>query len=202
MGIEVAPTENYSSTGKGKSRQISLVNVTGNLTSFMFSMTMSFFPAFLLTSALLTIIPVFSVLVKIRAIRRLVGKMLPAAGTGPNREQRAKGHFEAQLVATADTEPYDPIVRVRGIVKGKINALWLRSLITYPTFLGFQDPGYGDTCRMVAESALSIVKSHDSIPGKQGGILTPATAFGQVLIDRLTHNGGMVFEVSDIPSLT
>jgi short subunit dehydrogenase-like uncharacterized protein len=53
---------------------------------------------------------------------------------------------------------------------------------------------------MVAESALSIVKSHDSLPGKQGGILTPATAFGQVLIDRLTHDGGMVFEVSDIPS--
>jgi short subunit dehydrogenase-like uncharacterized protein len=75
----------------------------------------------LLTSTLLTFIPLLSVLVKIRAIRRLVAKMLPAAGTGPDREQRAKGHFEAQLVATGDTEPYDPIVRVRGIVKGRIN---------------------------------------------------------------------------------
>jgi short subunit dehydrogenase-like uncharacterized protein len=64
---------------------------------------------------------------------------------------------------------------------------------------GFRDPGYGDTCRMLVESALSIVKNLDSLPGKQGGILTPASAFGQVLIDRLTANGGMVFEVSDMP---
>lgn len=51
---------------------------------------------------------------------------------------------------------------------------------------------------MVAESALCIVKSLNSLPGKEGGILTPATAFGQVLIDRLTATGGMVFEVKDI----
>ncbi|KAI8332624.1 saccharopine dehydrogenase [Chlamydoabsidia padenii] len=154
----------------------------GKLFKYRESMTMPFIPAFFLTSILLTMMPVVSVLFKFAPIRRLAEKLLPSGGTGPDREQRAKGHFEFQLVATGETEPYDPTVRVRGIVKG------------------FRDPGYGDTCRMVAESALSIVKNHDSLPGKQGGILTPASAFGQVLIDRLTHEGGMVFEVSDISS--
>lgn len=65
-------------------------------------------------------------------------------------------------------------------------------------FLGFRDPGYGDTCRMVAESALCIIKNLNDLPGKEGGILTPSTAFGNVLLDRLRHNNGMVFEVNDI----
>lgn len=70
--------------------------------------------------------------------------------------------------------------------------------ITPPPTTGFRDPGYGDTCRMVAESALCIVKSLKDLPGKEGGVLTPATAFGHVLLDRLRHNNGMVFEVKDM----
>jgi short subunit dehydrogenase-like uncharacterized protein len=106
--------------------------------------------------------------------------MLPGSGDGPNAEQRSKGMFEIQFIGTAETEPYDDALRVRGTVKG------------------FRDPGYGDTCRMVAESALSIVKSLNELPGREGGILTPATAFGNVLLERLTRNGGMVFEVQDM----
>lgn len=51
---------------------------------------------------------------------------------------------------------------------------------------------------MLTESALSIIKSPKDIPGKEGGVLTPATAFGQILVDRLKANGGMLFEVQDI----
>ncbi|CAO3590643.1 unnamed protein product [Absidia cylindrospora] len=154
----------------------------GKLFKYRESMVMRFLPAFLLTSVLLTMMPLATLLFKFGFLRRMASNILPAGGSGPDREKREQGFFEMQVVATADTEPYDPAVRARGIVKG------------------FRDPGYGDTCRMVTESALCIVKSLDTLPGKQGGILTPASAFGQVLIERLTHNGGMVFEVSDIPS--
>ncbi|KAI8096624.1 saccharopine dehydrogenase [Halteromyces radiatus] len=154
----------------------------GKLFKYRESMTLPFLPAFLLTSVLLTMMPIATILLKFAPFRRFAQNILPAGGTGPNREERAKGHFQFELIGTGETEPYDPPVRVRGVVKG------------------FSDPGYGDTCRMVAESALSIVYSLDSLPGKQGGVLTPATGLGKVLIDRLTTNGGMVFEVNDIPT--
>lgn len=51
---------------------------------------------------------------------------------------------------------------------------------------------------MVAESALSIVKSYDELPGKEGGVLTSAAAFGNVLLERLRANNGMVFEVQEM----
>ncbi|KAG0164967.1 hypothetical protein DFQ28_009832 [Apophysomyces sp. BC1034] len=152
----------------------------GRLFRYKETMSMSFIPAFLLTAALLTVIPLASILFKIPLFYRLAQKCLPGSGAGPTREQRAKGRFEMQIVANAEAEPYDEPVRVRGTVKG------------------FRDPGYGDTCRMVAESALSIVKSLDQLPGKEGGVLTPATAFGDVLLQRLRKDGGMVFEVQDI----
>lgn len=70
--------------------------------------------------------------------------------------------------------------------------------VPHTVITGFKDPGYGDTCRMLTESALCIVKSYDELPGKEGGILTPATAFGDVLLDRLRADGKMVFEARDL----
>ncbi|EPB81743.1 hypothetical protein HMPREF1544_11529 [Mucor circinelloides 1006PhL] len=152
----------------------------GNLFSYKESTSASFLKAFLLTSFLYTVFPIFSMLLKVPFLREKITKALPGSGEGPSTEAIAKGCFDIELVGTAESEPYDEPVRVRGIVKG------------------FRDPGYGDTCRMVAESALCIVKSLKDLPGKEGGILTPATAFGHVLLDRLRHNNGMVFEVKDI----
>jgi short subunit dehydrogenase-like uncharacterized protein len=51
---------------------------------------------------------------------------------------------------------------------------------------------------MVAESALSIVYGYNNCPGKAGGILTPASAFGDVLLNRLRDEGGMDFLVEKI----
>lgn len=152
----------------------------GNTFSYKESMSFKFLPAFILTSFLYTVVPLAALLFKIPFIFEKTKAMLPGSGDGPDAEQRSKGMFEIQFIGTAETEPYDDALRVRGTVKG------------------FRDPGYGDTCRMVAESALSIVKSLNELPGKDGGILTPATAFGNVLLERLTHNGGMVFEVEDM----
>lgn len=147
--------------------------------------------------------PLATLLLRIDFFKRIALKCLPSSGTGPSREQLESGHLEMHFIATAETEPYDEPVRVRGIVKG--NQLHPRqSIVAFPStnshwsFLGFKDPGYGDTCRMVAESALSIVKSYDQLPGKEGGVLTSASAFGNTLLERLRANNGMVFEVQEM----
>ena len=44
------------------------------------------------------------------------------------------------------------------------------------------DPGYGETSKMLAESALCL--AFDSLP-KHGGVLTPAQAMGDKLLARL-----------------
>jgi saccharopine dehydrogenase (NAD+, L-glutamate forming) len=48
------------------------------------------------------------------------------------------------------------------------------------------DPGYGETSKMLAESALSL--AFDDLP-RQGGILTPTQAMGEPLYERLKRAG-------------
>jgi short subunit dehydrogenase-like uncharacterized protein len=82
-------------------------------------------------------------------------------GEGPTPEQRAKAWFK---------------VRFRGESGG-------RRILTEVTG---GDPGYGETSKMLAESALCL--AHDAVP-ERAGQLTPAVAMGQALIDRLTRAG-------------
>ena len=48
------------------------------------------------------------------------------------------------------------------------------------------DPGYGETSKMLAESALCL--AHDDLP-QLSGQLTPAVAMGEKLIERLRSAG-------------
>lgn len=48
------------------------------------------------------------------------------------------------------------------------------------------DPGYGETAKMLAESALCLAR--DRLP-KRAGVITPATAMGNKLIERLQKAG-------------
>jgi short subunit dehydrogenase-like uncharacterized protein len=48
------------------------------------------------------------------------------------------------------------------------------------------DPGYGETSKMLSESALCLAQ--DELPDRAGQ-LTPAVAMGQALIDRLQAAG-------------
>ncbi|HET6868795.1 MAG TPA: hypothetical protein VFH80_22980, partial [Solirubrobacteraceae bacterium] len=50
------------------------------------------------------------------------------------------------------------------------------------------DPGYGETAKMLAESALALAFD-DTLPAVGGGQWTPALALGQPLIDRLMRAG-------------
>jgi short subunit dehydrogenase-like uncharacterized protein len=91
---------------------------------------------------------------------------LKSSGDGPSPEQRARSWFRVRFVAEADG---------RRIV----------------TEVSGGDPGYGETSKMLAESALSL--AHDELP-ERSGQLTPAVAMGQPLIERLTR-GGIEFKV-------
>jgi len=61
---------------------------------------------------------------------------------------------------------------------------------------GKQDPGYGETSKMLAESALLLVYQRDQLDKKMAGIGTPASSLGLPLVDRL-RKAGMVFTIDD-----
>ena len=88
------------------------------------------------------------------------------------------------------------------------SAIFLKSSFTF-TFVGTAedgrkmrglvsggDPGYGETSKMVAESALLLALDRSRLP-VMAGVLTPAVAFGHVLIERLRERG-MVFKVESM----
>jgi short subunit dehydrogenase-like uncharacterized protein len=87
-------------------------------------------------------------------------------GDGPSPEQREKSWFRVRLVARAGG-PADGGKRVVTEITGG-------------------DPGYGETSKMLAESALCL--AHDELP-QRAGQLTPAVAMGQALLDRLQRAG-------------
>ncbi len=86
---------------------------------------------------------------------------LKASGEGPSAEQRARSWFK---------------VRLHGSGGGQ----------SVQTEVSGGDPGYGETAKMLAESALCL--AFDTLP-ERSGQLTPAVAMGQPLIDRLTRAG-------------
>ena len=96
--------------------------------------------------------------------RMLLG--LRSAGEGPSEEQRSRGWFKVRMVGDGGGQRV--ITEVRG-----------------------GDPGYGETAKMLSESALSL--AFDALP-ERSGQLTPAVAMGQSLIDRLVA-AGITFEV-------
>ena len=108
--------------------------------------------------------------------RKLMMKKLPAPGEGPSREQREKGSFVLHLIGKGRSEAGRETV-VRGTVVGKA------------------DPGYGETAKMLGESALCLALDGDML-GTPGGMGTPAATMGQHLLDRLRAQG-MEFTVDD-----
>jgi short subunit dehydrogenase-like uncharacterized protein len=90
-------------------------------------------------------------------------------GDGPSPEQRDKSWFK---------------VRFKGEAPGPERVV---------TEVSGGDPGYGETSKMLAESALCL--AHDDLP-QLSGQLTTAVAMGQALIDRL-RRAGISFSVRD-----
>ncbi|MBM3928885.1 MAG: saccharopine dehydrogenase [Sphingomonadales bacterium] len=93
----------------------------------------------------------------------------PAPGEGPSREERENGHYEIAFL---------------GEMPGGAR---LRATVT-----GDRDPGYGSTSKMIAETAICLVKD----VGGDGGIWTPGALMAEPLIARLKTNAGLTFDVS------
>ena len=102
--------------------------------------------------------------------RKLLSRFLPEPGEGPSEKTQEAGFFDLRLYGeTADGD----------------------QLVTKVT--GDRDPGYGSTAKMLAESALAFLDlDHEQVAG---GFWTPATAFGDMLIERLVDHAGLTFEV-------
>jgi short subunit dehydrogenase-like uncharacterized protein len=107
-----------------------------------------------------------AVLAQAKPLRDLLLRV-KSSGDGPSPEQRAKARFTVRMVGRAgDAEPV--VCEVRG-----------------------GDPGYGETSKMIAESAMCLVQ--DTLP-ETAGQVTTAVAMGDALIGRL-RAAGISFEV-------
>lgn len=114
----------------------------------------------------------FLVAAAIKPTRWLLEKyVLPAPGEGPSPEAQEKGFYDIRFYGQTDDGQ---------IVRAKVT--------------GDRDPGYGSTAKMIAESAICLAKETSS-EEKAGGFWTPATAFGDKLIERLVANAGLTFEL-------
>ena len=94
--------------------------------------------------------------------RKLLEK-LKLPGDGPDAATRSRGWFRVLFEARAGAHAVQ--CEVRG-----------------------GDPGYGETSKMIAESALALAFDEPRLPAHHGVVPT-AAAFGNVLIERLTRAG-------------
>jgi short subunit dehydrogenase-like uncharacterized protein len=106
-------------------------------------------------------------------LRSLLLPFLPQPGAGPSEQTMDNGWFSCELVGTAADGR-----QVRGLIRDQ------------------GDPGNRATVKFVCESALSLALHAEALPGgpTRGGILTPATGLGEVLVERL-RQAGMTLEV-------
>ena len=108
-------------------------------------------------------------------VRRLAAMVAPKPGEGPSEASMNRGSFSCELVGKSAGGH---------ILHGRV--------------AGRGDPGNRATTKMVCEAALALVLDADRLPGgpAHGGVLTPASGLGQVLVDRL-RSAGMTLLVDD-----
>jgi len=98
---------------------------------------------------------------------------LPKPGEGPSEEQREKGRYEVLFFGeTSDGRRFTTRVT------------------------GDRDPGYGSTCKMLAEAALCLVQDIDRSL-TPGGVWTPGAAMGMTLVSRLREKAGLTFGIAE-----
>ncbi|WP_354697699.1 Putative trans-acting enoyl reductase [Paraconexibacter sp. AEG42_29] len=105
--------------------------------------------------------------------RKVLDHLLPDPGEGPSEKNRERGFFAVDVHGTTSSGAR-LVCRIRA--QG--------------------DPGYKATAVMLGESALALALDGDALP-KTAGVLTPATAMGHVLVDRL-RAAGQTYEVEQV----
>ena len=118
----------------------------------------------------------FAIAAALPPTRALLARfVLPKAGEGPSKEVRDAGHFTFRLIAEG-TGTDGAALRATATVKGT------------------SDPGYGETAKMLGESALCLAEDDAKLEPRYG-VLTPASAMGMTLVERL-RAAGMTFAVA------
>lgn len=103
--------------------------------------------------------------------RRLLERLIPSPGEGPDRSTRDAGFFNLILSGTLD------------------DGTTLRARVT-----GDRDPGYGSTSGMLAESAVCLARDDLTV---RGGFWTPSSALGDSLLERVQRRAGLEFRMED-----
>lgn len=95
----------------------------------------------------------------------IISRVLPAPGEGPSEERRSAGSFRLETsTRTTSGRSYRATVAAQG------------------------DPGYAATAVMLGEAGLSLAVDGDRC-APTGGVLTPAVAMADVLVERLRAQG-------------
>lgn len=90
-------------------------------------------------------------------------------GEGPSKEERENGFYDILFIGE-----YPDGTTIRASVQGD------------------RDPGYGSTSKMLAETGIALLENKG-----EGGVWTPGALLGEALIDRLTTNAGLTFQIED-----
>ncbi|MEM9057187.1 MAG: saccharopine dehydrogenase NADP-binding domain-containing protein [Pseudomonadota bacterium] len=131
-------------------------------------------PGFASGAALSGGLGAFLVAASFSPTRKLMQSLvLPKPGEGPSESRRENGFFDI-VVLGIGAGPDRPTLRAR--VRGD------------------RDPGYGSTSRMIGESAVCLALDRELL-GVDGGFWTPASAFGDLLIERLAASAGVTIEL-------
>jgi short subunit dehydrogenase-like uncharacterized protein len=104
---------------------------------------------------------------------KLVERIAPKPGTGPSERAREQGHYTVETYTTTGTG-----VRYKATMSQK------------------GDPGYKATSVLLGESGLALALDRDRL-SELRGVLTPASAMGDVLTTRL-HAAGVTLETSQL----
>ncbi|KAI0785720.1 NAD(P)-binding protein [Abortiporus biennis] len=115
--------------------------------------------------------------------RWLLRMVIPKRGQGPSDKELSEGWFAITNITTSVPTPHKPLTNIRTSIKS-------------------QQHIYAASAVFAVESALSILLQHDQLPslGRQGGVLTPMSALGNVLIQRLKNTGLYTFESEVVES--
>ncbi|MGC4934060.1 saccharopine dehydrogenase family protein [Gordonia sp. DT30] len=105
--------------------------------------------------------------------RRLLDRVLPKPGSGPGEKSMQKGYFVSETYTRTSTgRRYRSQMKLSG------------------------DPGYRATAVMLGESALTLALEGPELPARSG-VLTPAAAMGDALVERL-RVAGAAFDVREL----
>ena len=101
----------------------------------------------------------------------LENTLIPKSGAGPSEAAQEQGFYDLRFWGvTADGQTMQ--VKVTGD----------------------RDPGYGSTAKLLGQAGLCLAQDFPK-SAQAGGFWTPASIFGEVLIERLVQDAGLTFEV-------